>query len=73
MGKVSIIIRTYNRLEYLMQTLYSIEKSKYKNYEVIIVNNNSQDGTKEWLSWMKENSGVAVIKNTTVVNSDVNH
>lgn len=56
-----------------MQTLYSIEKSKYKNYEVIIVNNNSQDGTKEWLSWMKENSGVAVIKNTTVVNSDVNH
>ena len=45
--KVSICIPTYNRYELLLQCLESIMSQEYKNYEVIISNNNSSDNTKE--------------------------
>lgn len=55
--KVSIIIRAYNRLEYTIETLSSIiTNTDYNNYEIIVINNNSKDGTTEWLEWIKENS-----------------
>lgn len=57
MNKVSIIIRAYNRLEYTIETLSNIiTNTNYNNYEIILVNNNSRDGTTEWLNWIKENS-----------------
>jgi glycosyltransferase involved in cell wall biosynthesis len=57
MNKVSLIIRCYNRLEYTIQTLSNIiEITKYPNYEIIIINNNSKDGTTEWLDWIQDNS-----------------
>ena len=59
MKKVSLIIRAYNRLEYTIETLSNIiELTKYDNYEIIIINNNSQDGTTQWLDWVQENSPV---------------
>lgn len=46
----SIVILTYNNLEYTKVCLESIEKyNKFKNYEIIIIDNNSSDGTKEFL------------------------
>ena len=57
MRKVSMIIRAYNRLEWTIETLSSIiSTTDYDNYEIILVNNNSQDGTTQWLDWIKENS-----------------
>jgi glycosyltransferase involved in cell wall biosynthesis len=57
MKKVSMIIRAYNRLEWTIETLSSIiSTTDYDNYEIIIVNNNSKDGTTEWLEWVKDNS-----------------
>jgi len=57
MKKVSMIIRAYNRLEWTIETLSSIiSTTDYDNYEIILVNNNSQDGTTQWLDWIKENS-----------------
>ena len=52
--KTSIIILTYNNLEYTKKCLESILKytkkdTKEGTYEIIIVDNNSTDGTKEWL------------------------
>lgn len=48
--KVSIIIITYNNLSYNIACLQSIlSKTAYANYEVIIVDNLSTDGTREWL------------------------
>ena len=59
MKKVSMIIRAYNRLEYTIETLSNIiENTVYDNYEIIIVNNNSKDGTTDWLDWVQENSPV---------------
>lgn len=48
--KVSICIPTYNRYKLLLQCLESINNQTYKNYEVIISNNNSSDETKEIIS-----------------------
>jgi glycosyltransferase involved in cell wall biosynthesis len=44
--KVSIIIPTYNRLSLLERALDSIYKQSYKNWEIIIIDNFSSDGTK---------------------------
>ncbi|MFW5847389.1 MAG: glycosyltransferase family 2 protein [bacterium] len=56
MEKVSIITRCYNKLEYTIKCIDSIAKNtKYDNYEHIIINNNSTDGTKEWLNWINKN------------------
>jgi len=46
---VSIIIPTYNRLSYLKQTVNSILNQTYKNFEIIIVDNNSEDDTSSYI------------------------
>lgn len=46
----SIVILTYNNLEYNKLCIDSIRKYTRKGtYEIVIVDNNSTDGTKEWL------------------------
>lgn len=47
--KVSIIITCYNLAQYLPDLIESIENQTYKNFEVIIVNDCSNDNTKEFL------------------------
>ena len=47
--KVSIIIVNYNGKELLEKCLESVFKADYKNYEVIIVDNNSTDDTVEFV------------------------
>ena len=56
--KLSIIIRTFNRLEYLVRTIISIDKNSGLNknlYEIIVVDQGSTDGTREWLNSIKNN------------------
>lgn len=43
--KVSIIIVTFDRADDLRGCLESIQKQKYSNYEVIVLDNGSQDNT----------------------------
>jgi|GEM_PF-6140757 len=45
----SIAIPTYNRLEFLKRAVASSLAQTYQNFEVVIINNASTDGTKEWL------------------------
>jgi len=51
-GLVSIIIRTKNESFWIGQCLNAIDKQIYKNYEIILVDNNSKDNT---LSIIKKN------------------
>ena len=40
--KVSIIIPVYNSSKYIQETIQSIEKQTYKNYEAIFIDDNEQ-------------------------------
>ena len=44
---VSVVIPTYNRLEQLCAALDSVLAQSYSNFEVIIVDDGSKDGTRE--------------------------
>lgn len=50
---LSIIITTYNRLNFLKQALNSVLKQNYNNYEIIIIDDCSTDGTYEWVKLIK--------------------
>lgn len=66
--KVSIIVLTYNNLKLNKICINSIlNKTAYPNYELIIVDNNSTDGTKEYLEELKEKKlpNIKVIVNVT--------
>ena len=53
--KVAVITRAYNRLEYTIQHINCInDNTTYSNYKHYIINNNSNDGTKEWLDWIRK-------------------
>lgn len=45
MIKVSIIVPVYNVLEYLPECIESLLSQSYKNYEIILVNDGSNDGS----------------------------
>ena len=44
---ISVIIPTYNRKSYLMEAIDSVLKQNYSNIEILIVDDNSIDGTGE--------------------------
>lgn len=46
---ITIVIPNYNGNKYLRQCLDSIYAQNYKNYELIIIDNASTDGSHEWL------------------------
>lgn len=59
MGTVSVIVVTYNRLSLLKECLDNLLNQNLKLDNIFVINNNSSDGTKEYLDDIKE---------TTVVN-----
>ena len=74
MPLISVCIPTYNRREYLIETLDSILAQTYKDYEIIIVDDGSTDGTSEMIKnfdfpiryhW-QENAGDAAARNKLV-------
>src|SRR5204862_2858117 len=52
--KVSIIMPTYNRAGYIMDTIESIRNQTYANWELIIVDDGSDDNTEELISQIKD-------------------
>src|SRR3989344_3374002 len=46
---VSVIILQYDNTDYLDRCLKSLKKTKYKHFEVIVVDNNSKDNSVEFM------------------------
>ena len=44
-GKVSVVIPTYNSAQYIGNAIESVRSQSYRNYEIIVVNDGSSDGT----------------------------
>jgi glycosyltransferase involved in cell wall biosynthesis len=44
--KVSVIIPVYNGASYLVETVESVQKSSYRNFEIILVDDGSKDKSK---------------------------
>lgn len=51
--KLSIVITTYNRLNFLKQALQSVLNQSYRNYEIIIIDDCSTYETYEWINSLK--------------------
>jgi glycosyltransferase involved in cell wall biosynthesis len=71
---VSICIPTYNRMDYLKETLDSVVAQTYKDYEIVIVDDGSTDGTEDMIKnldypirycW-QENRGDAAARNRLI-------
>lgn len=50
---VSAIVSTYNRFDYLMNTINSIKSQTYKNLEIIVINDKSTDEQYYSFDWKK--------------------
>ena len=63
--KVSIIVLCYNQLDYTRQCVESIlRNTAYANYELVIVDNNSEDGTADYLRRMEaSDSRIKIVLN----------
>lgn len=59
--KVSIITLNYNKKQYLKFLLDSLSGQSYKNFEVILVDNNSSDGSVEFVR--KKYPKIIIVKN----------
>jgi len=71
---ISVIIPTYNRKHTLSRAINSVIDQTYEPFEIIIVDDGSTDGTKEWLAKRypdvqyiyQPNSGVSVARNVGI-------
>jgi len=50
MPKVSVIIPTFNRADFLVKTIETVFNQTFKDFEIIISDDGSTDGTKEMIS-----------------------
>ncbi len=51
---VSVIIATYNRAEFIAETVRSVLDQTYRNIETIVVDDGSTDNTREVLKKYRE-------------------
>ena len=75
---ISVIIPLYNKSAYIANALDSVLKQTYQNYEIIVVNDGSTDGSENIVkSYIEtnpdniilitqENQGVSVARNTGI-------
>jgi glycosyltransferase involved in cell wall biosynthesis len=82
MPKVSVLIPAYNAMAYLSETIESVLSQTFNDFEVIVVNDGSSDGTEQWVSQIvdsrvklisQENKGLAGARNTGIAHASVEY
>lgn len=78
MPQVSVVIPAYNAMQYLPETLESVLKQTFTDFEVLIVNDGSSDNVIDWVSQVKDprvklisqtNQGLSGARNTGILNA----
>lgn len=78
MPKVSVIIPTYNRLPMLIEAIHSVLKQDFEDFELIVVDDGSTDGTPEEIRKFggrvkllqhPENRGVSAARNKGILHA----
>lgn len=64
MPKVSIIIPTYNREEYICETVQSVLNQSYKDIEIVVVDDGSKDNTLQKLGKFERSIKIITQKNS---------
>ena len=78
MGKISIIIPAYSCVDYLQRTMDSLAAQTFKDFEIILIEDGSYDGTKKLVEvysslpnikviWHEKNQGLANTLNDGLV------
>ena len=72
--RVSIIIISYNHEQFIEKAIESVLFQTYKDIELIIVDNNSSDNTREILNQYKDvyNIKVIYLENNTGITCGIN-
>ncbi|PIR76109.1 MAG: hypothetical protein COU32_03795, partial [Candidatus Magasanikbacteria bacterium CG10_big_fil_rev_8_21_14_0_10_42_10] len=75
----SIVVCTYNRLEYLKKCIAALRDIQFSTFEIIIVNDGSVDGTKQFLDTLEDekitvihhqsNQGLSASRNTGIAHT----
>lgn len=63
MKKIAAVIVTYNRLELLKECIDSLQNQSYELTKIIIIDNDSKDGTREYLKSINNNQIIPVLLN----------
>lgn len=82
MPKVSVIIPAYNSMQYLPETLESVLKQTFTDFEVLIINDGSSDNTVEWAGKLEDprvklisqdNQGLPGARNTGIFHAQADY
>ena len=71
---ISVIIPAYNTIDVIEETLKSVEAQTYQNYQIVLIDDGSTDGTgkfidnyckhnKKAIAFHQDNSGVSITRN----------
>lgn len=63
--KVSAIVVTFNRLSWLKKVISSLESQTYSIEQIIVIDNCSTDGTKDWLAQFYTNEQFSILHTKT--------
>ena len=58
MSKIIALVVTYNRKALLKENIEALLAQDYSNFDILIVDNASTDGTKEFMEKYKENKRI---------------
>lgn len=76
----SVIIPLYNKIKYVKETVLSVQNQTYRNYEILIIDDGSTDGSYELVCnlsklddkikvFRQKNSGVSCARNKGIENA----
>lgn len=62
---LTVLICTHNRCDLLTRAISSIQNQDFKDYQILLVNDHSTDGTSEYLKELDDTNNITIVNNPT--------